>query len=164
MRRVGSFVWKIFRGRARRFAFSLFPAFRGTGGRVTFISHDFREVAVELPLNWRTRNYVGTIFGGSLYAVVDPFYMVMLIEILGPDYVVWDKAASIRFRKPGRSTLHARFLVPREETEAIRALLETERSIDRLYSVDLVDAAGVVHTTIEKTIYIRKRRADDRTN
>jgi acyl-coenzyme A thioesterase PaaI-like protein len=162
MRPVPSLVWKIFRGRARRFAFNLFPAFRGTGGRVTYVSEDFREVSVKVPLNWRTRNYVGTIFGGSLYAAVDPFYMIMLIEILGPDYVVWDKTASIRFRKPGRATLYARFLVSREETDAIRTLLETERSVDRLYSVDLVDASGVAHATVEKTIYIRRRRADDR--
>ncbi len=84
-------VWKIFRGRTRAWAFNLFPAFRGTGGRVTYVSDDFREVRVRVPLNWRTRNYVGTIFGGSLYGAVDPFYMIMLTQTLGPDYVVWDK-------------------------------------------------------------------------
>lgn len=156
MRSLSS-VWRIFRGPSRRHVFNFFPAFRGTGGRVTYVSADFREVRVVLPLNWRTRNYVGTIFGGSLYAAVDPFYMIMLIEILGPDYVVWDKAASIRFRKPGRSTLYARFSIPPEETDAIRLALETAPSIDRVYTVDLVDAAGVPHATIEKTIYIRRR-------
>ena len=79
--------WRILPVRWRPHAFNLFPAFRGTGGRVRFVSSDFREVSVELPLNWRTRNYVGTIFGGSLYACVDPFYMIMLIQTLGPDYV-----------------------------------------------------------------------------
>ncbi len=155
--RAFSPLWKLFRGRSRRLVFNFFPAFRGTGGRVTFLSPDFRELRVEIPLNWRTRNYVGSIFGGSMYAAVDPFYMIMLIEILGPDYIVWDKAASIRFRKPGRSTLHARFVVLPEETDAIRLALETTHSIDRVYVIDLQDEAGVTHATVEKTIYIRRR-------
>lgn len=152
-----SLLWKIFRGRLRPLAFNLFPAFRGTGGRVRYVSDDFREIRVDLPLNWRTRNYVGTIFGGSLYAAVDPFYMIMLIEILGPEYVVWDKAATIRFRKPGRSTLHARFVVATEETDEIRRRLERERSLDRVYTVELMDDSGVLHAVVEKTIYIRRR-------
>jgi acyl-coenzyme A thioesterase PaaI-like protein len=154
-------LWKVLPVRWRPHAFNLFPAFRGTGGRVRLVSADFREVAVELPLNWRTRNYVGTIFGGSLYAAVDPFYMIMLIQTLGPEYTVWDKSASIRFRKPGRSTLYARFLLPESETEEIRRLLETAPSIDRLFRVELKDAQGVVHAEVEKTIYIRRRRPAD---
>ncbi len=132
------------------------PAFRGTGARVTYMSGDWREVHVRLPLNWRTRNYVGTIFGGSLYGAVDPHYMIMLIKILGPDYVVWDKAATIRFKKPGRGTLFARFAISEEEIAEIRRLLETAPSIDRVYRVELTDAAGVVHAEVDKTIYIRR--------
>src|SRR5260370_10636464 len=97
-----------------RWKFNLFPAYRGTGGRITYISGDLREVRVKIPLSWRTRNYVGTIYGGSLYGAVDPMYMIMLIRILGPAYTVWDKAASIRFVKPGRSTLTARFVLTQE--------------------------------------------------
>lgn len=140
-----------------RWGFNLFPAFRGTGARVTYISGDFRELHVKLPLNWRTRNYVGTIFGGSLYGAVDPHYMIMLIKILGPGYVVWDKAATIRFRKPGRSTLFARFRIPDEEIAEVRRLLETVPSIDREYQVELKDAGGVVHAVVDKTIYIRRK-------
>src|SRR6266699_2279431 len=95
--------------RRTRWAFNLFPAWRGTGARVTYIAADWREVRVRLPLSWRTRNYVFTIFGGSLYGVLDPIYMIILIKSLGPHYVVWDKAAAIRFRRPGRTTLYARF-------------------------------------------------------
>jgi hypothetical protein len=142
-----------------RWGFNFFPAFRGTGARVTYMSGDWREVHVKLPLNWRTRNYVGTIFGGSLYGAVDPHYMIMLIKILGPDYVVWDKAATIRFKKPGRRTLHARFVIPEEEIQTIRRRLETEASVDRIYRVDLVDEAGVVHAEVEKTVYIRRKDA-----
>jgi hypothetical protein len=143
--------------RRLRWGFNFFPAFRGTGARVTYISGDYRELHVKLPLSWRTRNYVGTIFGGSLYGAVDPHYMILLIKILGPGYVVWDKAATIRFKKPGRSTLFARFLIPEEEIAEIRRRLETETSIDRVYRVDLTDADGVVHAAVEKTIYVRKR-------
>ncbi len=111
---------------------------------------------MELPLNWRTRNYVGTIFGGSLYGAVDPHYMIMLIKILGPDYVVWDKAATIRFRKPGRGTLYARFHLDEEEIATIRRLTEDGKPTDRVYTVDLTDANGVVHASVEKTVYIRR--------
>ncbi|HLN57408.1 MAG TPA: DUF4442 domain-containing protein [Thermoanaerobaculia bacterium] len=145
-----------FASRKMRWGFNLFPAYRGTGGRITYIASDFREARVRLPLNWRTRNYVGTIFGGGLYGAVDPLYMILLIKILGPDYTVWDKAATIRFLKPGRSTLYARFVIEEEEIQTIRRLLETAPSIDRVYRVDLTDAAGVVHASVEKTIYIRR--------
>ena len=142
--------------RLTRWTFNFFPAWRGTGARMTYIASDWREIRVRLPLSWRTRNYVGTIFGGSLYAAADPWYMIMLIRTLGPAYTVWDKAASIRFRKPGRSTLYAKFVLDEAELAEIRRLLETEPSIDRHYVVELVDAAGTVHATVEKTIYIRK--------
>jgi len=142
--------------RKMRWGFNLIPAFRGTGGRVTYIAGDFREARVRLPLNWRTRNYVGTIFGGSLYGAVDAMYMILLIRVLGPAYTVWDKAATIRFVKPGRSTLYARFLLEEEEIRTIRELLETAPSVDRIYRVDLADSGGVVYASVEKTIYIRK--------
>ncbi|HEY6929159.1 MAG TPA: DUF4442 domain-containing protein [Thermoanaerobaculia bacterium] len=144
-----------FASRRLRWLFNLLPAYRGTGGRVTYIASDFREMRVRLRLSWRTRNYVGTIYGGSLYGAVDGVYMVMLIRILGPEYTVWDRAATIRFRKPGRSTLYARFVIDEEETATIRRLTAEAPSIDRVYKVDLVDKDGVIHAGVEKTIYIR---------
>lgn len=144
--------------RAHRWLFNWWPCYRGTGGRVTFISRDWREVRVRLPLSWRTRNYVGTIFGGSLYAAVDPFHMLMLIQNLGPGFVVWDKAAAIRFRRPGRSTLQATFRLDEAELAEIRRLLETEAKVDRTYTVELVDAQGVVHAEVEKVIHVSRRR------
>ena len=144
-----------------RWFFNVFPAYRGTGGRVTYIAGDWREVRVKLPLNWRTRNYVGTTFGGSLYGAVDPIYMIMLIKILGPDFIVWDKAASIRFRQPGRSTLYARFVVTEEELAAMRAALESAPSVDRTYKVELTDADGTVHAVIEKVIYIARKNRQE---
>jgi acyl-coenzyme A thioesterase PaaI-like protein len=145
------------RTRVERFGFNLFPAYRGTGGRIAFIAHDWREVRVELPLSRRTRNYVGTIFGGSMYGAIDPIFMLMLIRCLGAEYVVWDKAATIRFLRPGRSTLHATLTLPVEETDAIRAALETARSVDRVYTVRLVDGQGTVCAEVDKTLYVRRR-------
>ncbi len=143
--------------RLRRWGFNFFPAYRGTGARITYIAADWREIKLKLPLNWRTRNYVGTIYGGSMYGAVDPIYMIMLIKLLGPGYIVWDKAASIRFRKPGKRTLYARCIIDQAETDAIRAALAEQPSIDRVYTVDLVDQEGVVHASVEKTIYIRRK-------
>ena len=143
--------------RLRRYAFNFFPAYRGTGARFTYIAGDWREVRFKLPLSWRTRNYVGTIYGGSMYGAVDPIYMIMLIQLLGPGYVVWDKAASIRFKKPGKTTLTARFVIDEAETDAIKAALADQPTIDRAYQIDLVDRDGVVHASVEKTIYIRRK-------
>lgn len=142
----------------RRF-YNLWPCYWGTGVRIKYIASDFREMRVEIPLNWRTRNYVGSIFGGSMYGAVDPAYMLMLIKNLGSGYEIWDKAATIRFRKPGRSTLHARFMLDEHEIRLIGEL-SMEGPIDRVYSVDLTDDEGTVCATVEKTIHIHKHAAN----
>ena len=141
----------------RCWSFYIFGCYRGTGGRLRYIAEDWSEVRLDLHLTWRTRNYVGTIFGGSIYSAVDPMFMLMLIRRLGPDFLVWDKSATIQFKKPGRETLHARFLVGDDELEAVRSALESQRSIDRTYVFDLVDDSGTVCATVEKIIYIRLR-------
>jgi acyl-coenzyme A thioesterase PaaI-like protein len=145
------------RTRLTRWGFNLFPAYFGTGARIEYIAADWREVRVAVPLSLRTRNYVGTIFGGSMYGAVDPIYMIMLMKALGPEYVVWDRAAAIRFLRPGRTTLRARFVLSEEEVASLRAALEGTRAIDRTWRVDLVDDAGTTHASVEKTIYVRRR-------
>ncbi|HEY9724536.1 MAG TPA: DUF4442 domain-containing protein [Oscillatoriaceae cyanobacterium] len=149
-----------FKTRLMRWGFNLFPAFRGSGGRITYIASDFGEVRVRVPLNLWTRNYVGTIYGGSMYGAVDPIYMVMLIHRLGPGYIVWDKAAGIRFLKPGRQTLQATFRLDEAELAAIRALAASASSLDRQYTVELVDAEGTVCALIEKTLYIKQKQPE----
>lgn len=147
-----------FESKRFRWGFNLFPAYRRTGGRVTYIADDWKEVRVKLPLNWRTRNYVGTIFGGSIYGAVDPIYMLMLIKILGRGYTVWDMAATIRFRKPGKETLYVDLTLSEDEVDEIKRLAEDARSIDRIYELELKDRSGDVCARIEKTIYIAKKR------
>lgn len=141
-----------------RWLMNVFPAYRRGGGRVTGIAADWHRMTVKVPLNWSTRNYVGTIYGGAMFSAVDPLMMMMLIKILGRKYVIWDKAAAIRFIRPGRTTLVAEAVVDRTEVAEIRRLLETETSLDRHYTISLTDSAGAVHAEVDKTLYIAKTR------
>jgi acyl-coenzyme A thioesterase PaaI-like protein len=153
-----------FRNKLRCWSFYFFGCYRGTGGRLKYIAEDWSEVRLDLPLSWRTRNYVGTIFGGSIYSAVDPIYMLMLIRRLGAEFIVWDKAASIEFKKPGRETLHARFVIGDDELTAIRTALATQRSVELTYLVELLDGSGTVCARVEKLIYIRRREAKSAEN
>ena len=146
-----------FASKIDKWKFNFFPAYRGSGARVVYLADDYREIQVKIPLSWRTRNYVGTIYGGSMYAGIDPIYMLMLIKNLGRDYVVWDKAAKIRFKRPGREALFAEFLLTAEELDEIKTILENQKSVDRVYNVNLVDKSGKAHAFIEKTLYIAKK-------
>ena len=145
------------RSRITRWGFNWFPAYRGTGARLTYVASDWREVRLRIPLSFGTRNYVGTIFGGSMFGALDPVYMIMLIKVLGPGCVVWNKSASIRFLRPGRETLYAKFVLDDAELEAIRSGLESSGRIERTYEVELANAAGVVHATSQQVISIRRR-------
>lgn len=140
-----------------RHGLNWWPCYRGTGARVTYIAADWREVRVTIPLSWRTRNYVRTIFGGSMFGGTDPLFMLMLIHALGEEYIVWDKAASIRFRRPGTQRLHAVFRIDEEELNTIRRLAAESRSVDRVYTVELVDTSGEVCAIVERTVYIRRK-------
>ena len=146
------------RSRFVRWGFNWFPAFRGTGGRLTYVADDWKEVRLVVPLSWRTRNYVGTIYGGSMYGAIDPVYMIMLIKILGPGYEVWDKAATIRFRRPGRTTLSAVFRVGDDALAAIRAAVARDGKAEHTFTVDLTDAQGEIHATCEKLLSVRARK------
>jgi acyl-coenzyme A thioesterase PaaI-like protein len=135
----------------------LYPPVGRTGVRVTYISADYLEVRITLPLNRKTRNIVGTIFGGSLYAAVDPFYMSMLMKQLGKTHAVWDKSASIRFLKPGRSSLFATFRIEDAEVQRIRDEVAKHGRTEVTYNVQLRDANDVMHAEIVKVIAIKSR-------
>jgi acyl-coenzyme A thioesterase PaaI-like protein len=146
------------RTRLLRLGFNFFPCYRRTGARITYVARDYSEVRVKLPLNWRTRGYWGTTFGGSMYGAIDPVLLVMLARRLGRGYVVWDKSATIDFKKPGRATLYARFRIEEAEIEELRRLLDREPKLERTYPIELVDGAGVVHAAFTKTLHLRKRK------
>jgi acyl-coenzyme A thioesterase PaaI-like protein len=136
---------------------NLWPPFRGAGIRVREISDDFRTATVELRAGLLNRNYVGSHFGGSLYAMTDPFFMIMMMKILGRDYVVWDKAGTVRYLKPARGTVTARFRI--EESAVAEALSRTAEGgkHEPTFRVDIVDAGGVTVADVEKTLYIRRK-------
>jgi acyl-coenzyme A thioesterase PaaI-like protein len=100
---------------------------------------------------------VGTLFGGSIYGALDPIYMVMLIKVLGRDYEVWDKAATIRFLRPGRSTLYATFRLATPLLDAICETVAREGRTEQRFTIELADAAGDVHASCEKLVSIRRR-------
>ena len=106
------------------------------------------------------RNYVGTHFGGSLFAMTDPFFMIMMMKNLGPRYLVWDKAGTVRFLKPARGTVTARFLLPVERIAEARAATESGDKHEPKFLVEIVDAQGVVVADVEKTLYIRRKKED----
>ncbi|WP_418281462.1 DUF4442 domain-containing protein [Halorubrum sp. DTA98] len=144
------------RTRLWRFAYNVFPAYRGTGARVVHIGGNWQYVRVRIPYNWRTRNLLGAIFGGSLYGAVDPVYMTLLRRNLGDAFTVWDKSAAIEFLRPGRETLYAEFAVDDEEVAEIRRSLDPGESTDREYLVSIVDDEGTVYAACRKTLYVRR--------
>jgi acyl-coenzyme A thioesterase PaaI-like protein len=144
--------------RGMKALFNLWPPFRGAGVRVREIAADFRSVRVELRMGVLNRNYVGTHFGGSLFAMTDPFFMIMMMKNLGPDYVVWDKEGTVRFLKPARGTVTANFALPLESVEEARAATVSGEKHEPKFRVEIVDAQGVTVADVEKTLYIRRKK------
>ena len=144
---------------ALRRGVNLWPPFLGMGIRVQHIAPDMKSIDVEMKLRWWNANYVGTQFGGSLFAMTDPFYMLMLMANLGRDYIVWDKAASIRYRKPGRGTVRAEFRLSDAQIDGIREQLKTLPKYEPVFKVEVKDALGTVIAEVEKLLHVRKKEA-----
>ncbi|AQW70472.1 DUF4442 domain-containing protein [Pseudomonas putida] len=143
------------RARVLRWMLNLYPPYLGAGIRVQHISPDMRSIRVAMKLTRWNRNYVGTQFGGSLYAMVDPFYMLLLIERLGRDYIVWDKAASIDFITPGKGPVYAEFHVDDALLDDIRQQTATGKKCLPRLQVDIRDGAGELVARVDKTLYVR---------
>ena len=140
---------------AMRRLFNLWPVFRGAGIRVREIGPDFRSVTVELRAKLLNRNYVGTHFGGSLFAMTDPFFMIMLLRNLGSEYLVWDKSGSIEYVAPGRGIVSAHFRLTQERIDEIKVLAAPGEKIFPQFAVDVLDAGGEVVAKVQKTLYVR---------
>jgi acyl-coenzyme A thioesterase PaaI-like protein len=140
-----------------RLGLNLWPPFRGAGIRVTRVSDDYREIEVELRLKLLNRNYFGTQFGGSMYAMTDPFHALMMFHNLGRDYIVWDKAGAIRYAKPGRGPVYARFRLDADAIERAREATAGGDKHEPTFRVDVVDAAGDVVAVVDKTLHIRRQ-------
>jgi len=135
---------------------NIWPPIAGAGIRVRW-GADMRSVDVEMKLRVWNRNFVGTHYGGSLYSMCDPFYMLMLIKHLGPEYVVWDKAASIRFRKPGKGRVRAEFRISNAQLDDIREQLKTLPKYEPTFTVEVKNEAGEVVAEVEKVLHVRKK-------
>ena len=136
---------------------NLWPPFLGAGIRIQRIAADMKAVDVEMKLRFWNANYVGTHFGGSLFAMTDPFYMLMLMANLGSEYIVWDKASSIRYRKPGKGTVRAEFRLSDAQLDDIREKLKTLPKYEPMFSVEVKDLQGTVVAEIEKVLHVRKK-------
>lgn len=138
-----------------RWLMNLYPPYLGAGIRVRHINSDFRLAQVRMGLRWYNRNYVRTQFGGSLYSMTDPFFMLMLMENLGSDYVVWDKAAHIEFVSPGKGAVHAEFTITEQLLDEIRQhTAGGDKYLPRLY-VQVRDDQGTLVARVQKTLYVR---------
>jgi acyl-coenzyme A thioesterase PaaI-like protein len=145
------------RTRKIRWLFNLAPAYRGTGAWVRFIAQDFKEIQVTIQLNWRTRNLVGVVFGGSIYASIDPMYMIMLMENLGDDYIVWDKSATIRFKRPIKKRVGAHFKIDDALLTQVRAQVAQENEMTLTLPITFEDKQGTVYAQADKELYVAKK-------
>lgn len=129
----------------------------GAGVKLVEMSKDFRYAKVEMPLTVYNKNYMGTQFGGSLYSMTDPWYMLMLIKNLGSGYIVWDKSAAINFKKPGRTKVRAEFTLTQDIIDQIKAEVEEKTKVNWPFKVLIHDEAGVLIAEVDKVVYVRKK-------
>ena len=144
--------------RLLRFGMNLWPPYLFSGIRVTDIGDDWRSARVELRRHLWNRNYVGTQFGGSLFAMTDPFWMLLALHALPRDYIVWDKAAEIEFVKPGRSTVHAEFRIDDAVFDEIKDAAAGGEKVLRWFDTDVIDTQGEVVARVRKQLYVRLKR------
>jgi len=137
--------------------FNFWGPFFGAGIRLRRVSSDFREIEVSMKLYFWNQNYLGTHYGGSLYSMADPFYVLMLIQNLGPGYTVWDKAAKIRFLRPGRGRVSATFHLSEEKLAEIRDLADDGKTVEPMFMAEVVNEEGLVIAEVEKTLYVRRK-------
>lgn len=143
--------------RLLRWLLNIYPPYRGAGVRVTHVAADWRRIDVEMPLRFYNRNYVGTHFGGSLYSMVDPHAMLLLIQCLGKDYIVWDRTATIDFVKPGRGTVRASIVIDEAMLDAIRQHTSAGEKYLPELRVSIRDVEGQIVARVTKRLYVRRK-------
>lgn len=136
---------------------NLYPPYLGSGISIKSVNDEFTKISVQLKMRWYNRNAVGTHFGGSLYSMCDPFYMFILMEHLGKDYIVWDKAATIHFRKPGLKTVSATFEITKEEIASIKEQVDKNGKGDFTFTTTINGEDGALVADVEKVVYVRNK-------
>jgi len=140
-----------------KYGFNWSPMYRRTTARLTEVSDDLHYVKIRLKLNYKNRNYAVSMFGGSMLSATDPIYMIQLIQILGDDYVVWDKAVTAKYKRPGKSTIYGEFVFTKEEIEALKNQLKTKQQVDIIKTMQLVNTKAEVIAEFSKTLYIAQK-------
>ncbi len=133
------------------------PPFLGAGIQIETMSKDYKEIEVSLKMRFWNRNYVNTHYGGSLYSMTDPFYMLMLIQLMGPEYIIWDKAATIKFKKPGIGKVRALFQISDDQIKSFKKALDSTNKIEPILIVLVKDESQNIIAEVEKTLYIKKK-------
>ena len=141
-----------------KFLMNLYPPYLGTGVNVDYISPDWQAINVSMALRWYNRNAVGTQFGGSLYSMVDPHIMLLLMKVLGKGYVVWDKSASIEYIRPGKTKVTAKIRITNEEIEKIKENTKNNEKYFADFTIEVLDTSNEIVAKIEKKLYIREKR------
>ncbi len=144
--------------RATLLALNAYPPYAGAGIRITRVSADVSAVTVQMGLHAWNRNFFGTHFGGSLYSMCDPFFLFIVMLKLGPDYVVWDKSAAIKFLKPGKGTVTVQFEVSEVRVQQIRSEAAGGLKVEPMFSTQVRDETGDVVAEVEKLLYIRLKK------
>ena len=141
-----------------KYGFNLSPMYRRSTARITSVSEDLLHVKIKLPISYKNRNYVNSIFGGSLFSAVDPIPMVQLMNLLGNEYVVWDKSAEVFFKRPAKEHLYAHFEYTEEELAQIKARVQNENEIEIVKTTALQDKnASKTFCEVKKTIYVASK-------
>ncbi|KTD09028.1 hypothetical protein Lgra_2263 [Legionella gratiana] len=133
------------------------PPFWGAGISVKNFNPDGTSIVVQMKMRFWNKNYVGTHFGGSMYSMTDPFYMLMLMNLLGKGYIVWDKSASIRYKVPAKGTLYARFELSLEQVEKIRLQTEDAKKIESEFNIPITNEEGATVAEVKKVLSIAKK-------
>lgn len=164
---------KYFKNHAHRIFkvfFNLSPMYRRSTGRITSVTPDLSKIEIKIPISYKNKNYVGTIFGGSLFSATDPIYMVQLIQLLGTNYVVWDKSSVVKFKRPANSDAYSVFEFTEHELMDLKKEIDQKKEVDIVKLVHLTSNDGRLFCEIEKTIYVadkayykekKKKKADN---
>ncbi|MEM9895473.1 MAG: DUF4442 domain-containing protein [Bacteroidota bacterium] len=140
-----------------RWVFNLSPMYRRSTGRVIKVSPDFSEVVIKIPFSYKNRNYAGSIYGGSLFSATDPIYMVQLVQLLGHDFVIWDKESTVKFRRPAKEAVYAVFRFEDSEVEEIKQRVKAENEITITKKLTIINSEEQVFVELDKVLYIAKK-------
>ncbi len=141
-----------------KYGFNWSPMYRRTTGKLIEVNDDLHYVKIRLKLNWKNRNYAGSMFGGSMLAATDPIYMIQLIQILGDDFVVWDKSVEAIYKKPAKSDIFGEFVFSTDEIADIKLSVDKNNQTDIIKTMNLVDEKRNIIATFNKTLYIADKR------